>query len=88
MNQATPVEVSELWMETKNEDKFLKALRALCFDYTETDEEYSFKYEVEDKNVLYFSDFTIQTFEPEEFIDALAALCSEHAVDDEFGFEA
>ena len=88
MNQPTIVSVTELWIETKSEKKFLTALKALCFDYTESDDEYSLSHEVDDDTTLYFKDFELRTYEPEEFIDGLATLCEEYAHDGAFGFEA
>jgi hypothetical protein len=88
MNKPITVSITELWLETKSEKKFLKAIKELCFDHTESDEEYSLSYEVEDQNTLFFKDFEVKTYEPEEFIDGLAALCEEFAEDGEFGFEA
>ena len=88
MNEPITVSITELWIETKSEKKFLKALKELCFDHTESDEEYSLSYEVEDVTTLFFTDFDLKTYEPEEFIDGLSALCAEYAEAEEFGFEA
>jgi C1A family cysteine protease len=80
--------IEDFYLLTEDPDGFIEDLEALLKEYTESEENYYFDYEVaeedEDGNCeISMNDFYLDTEDEDGFLEALEELCIEYAVDDE-----
>ena len=86
-NEDTTV-IKDFYLLTNDGETFIEDLEALLVEYTETENDFYFDYEIteEDEDGNYevtMSDFYLDTEDSEGFIEALEELCAEYAIDED-----
>lgn len=79
----------DFYVRTSDPEGLISDLDALCQNYVETEEDYSFDYEEEehrDDYIVHISNFDLTIDEPEGFLEALDALCEDYAIDEDYDY--
>ena len=80
--------IKDFYLLTNDGETFIEDLEALMIEYTETEDDFYFDYEIteedEDGNFeVTLNDFYLDTENSEGFIEALEELCAEYAIDED-----
>ena len=78
--------IKDFYLLTNDGETFIEDLEALLIEYTETEDDFYFDYEIteEDENFeVTMNDFYLDTENSEGFIEALEELCAEYAFDED-----
>lgn len=84
--------IKDFYLLTNDGETFIEDLEALLVEYTETENDFYFDYEIteedEDGNFeVTLNDFYLDTTDAEGFIEVLEALCAEYAIsEDDYDF--
>jgi hypothetical protein len=84
--------INDFYLLTNDGDSFIEDLETLMKEYTETEDDFYFDYEIsqedEDGNVeVSMNDFYLDTEDTEGFVEALGELCAEYSIkEDDYNF--